>query len=550
MPNTEYDYNNIYPLRPDPPQDVPIPDPFDDPEPRAEYPIDALGPMLSEAARALHAITGADTALICNTLLGWLSFATQAHANVRIVTGSVSPNARPISLFTLSIAESGSRKTTVDSLISNAFKSAMHKLEDDYASQIETYIAAKAAFKEREKEIAKEIKEARAAENHRAVDKLQAELLSAKPTKPLSPKRVYDDTTLEAFIHPMMERHPSLGLMTDEGAKLLGGYSLRKDGKGQAAAYMVGMWDGNISRPDSVADQRMSRQRTDDPIPHPPIRGRRVTINIAAQAIIVEPFIKDPILRGQGLISRFLSVRADQPPINRRSGLDLTHEHAQVEALAAHICKIATAEPRMHPDNKGVHPYTINPAFGSDARQFLQEKIWDAHLSREPGNKYPRTHAMASRAMEHLCRIAAVLCVSDYFQSSAWPPKSDHPFTITRDMAIRAAKLTKWYLDESLRIDAVSQEASDDQRARELWDWVQSKGGEAEPFQFSLAELQRSLRIFKNDREGAIKAIRLIEARDLIEAISPDGKTTPLNLPYQNVKIGRLRFRTTQETQL
>lgn len=52
--------------------------------------------------------------------------------------------------------------------------------------------------------------------------------------------------------------------------------------------------------------------------------------------------------------------------------------------------------------------------------------------------------------------------------------------------------------------------------ARELWDWIQSKGGEAEPFQFSLAELQRSLRIFKNDREGAIKAIRLIEARDLI----------------------------------
>lgn len=96
----------------------------------------------------------------------------------------------------------------------------MHKLEDDYASQIETYIAAKAAFKERE-EIAKEIKEARAADNHRAVDKLQAELLSAKPIKPLSPKRVYDDTTLEAFIHPMMERHPSLGLMTDEGAKLL-----------------------------------------------------------------------------------------------------------------------------------------------------------------------------------------------------------------------------------------------------------------------------------------------------------------------------------------
>lgn len=188
---------------------------------------------------------------------------------------------------------------------------------------------------------------------------------------------------------------------------------------------MVGMWDGNISRPDSVADQRMSRQRTDDPIPHPPIRGRRVTINIAAQAIIVEPFIKDPVLRGQGLISASWQSGLTNRPSTAAAawtsptstGRSASRPHLQdSDRRAPHAPRQQRRAPLHHQSRLWIRCQTV-PA---------GEDLGRASL-REPGNKYPRTHAMASRAMEHLCRIAAVLCVSDYSNQAPGPRSQTIP---------------------------------------------------------------------------------------------------------------------------
>ena len=94
------------PLRREPP----------DPEP---FPMDALGDVLSPAALAMQSIIQAPDALLGQSVLGAASLVTQAHGSV-IIDGRISP----LSLFFLTIAASGERKSATDT---GALKPVMEK---------------------------------------------------------------------------------------------------------------------------------------------------------------------------------------------------------------------------------------------------------------------------------------------------------------------------------------------------------------------------------------------------------------------------------------
>src|SRR5690348_11029955 len=89
-------------------QPVPLVRPVAPPQP---YPIDALGPILAPAARAVMEHVQVPDALAAHAVLGFAALAAQAHANVQTLGGL-----RPISLFMFTVAESGERKTAADTL--------------------------------------------------------------------------------------------------------------------------------------------------------------------------------------------------------------------------------------------------------------------------------------------------------------------------------------------------------------------------------------------------------------------------------------------------
>ena len=79
--------------------------------PAEPYPIDALSPIIGPAARALMEHVQVPDALAAHAVLGFAALAAQAHANVQTLGGP-----RPISLYMLTVAESGERKTAADML--------------------------------------------------------------------------------------------------------------------------------------------------------------------------------------------------------------------------------------------------------------------------------------------------------------------------------------------------------------------------------------------------------------------------------------------------
>lgn len=89
-------------------------------------PWQALGP-LADAISGISTLTQAPAAIAMQSVLTVVSTATQGLGNVETLHGNV-----PISLFTLTIAQSGERKSACDALATRAIKQIDQELERQY----------------------------------------------------------------------------------------------------------------------------------------------------------------------------------------------------------------------------------------------------------------------------------------------------------------------------------------------------------------------------------------------------------------------------------
>ena len=81
--------------------------------PSEPYPVEALG-SLAEVVEAIRDRTQAPDAVCAQSVLGAASLVAQARADVELPTGE----ARPLSLFLVTVAQSGERKSAADDLAS------------------------------------------------------------------------------------------------------------------------------------------------------------------------------------------------------------------------------------------------------------------------------------------------------------------------------------------------------------------------------------------------------------------------------------------------
>ena len=86
--------------------------------PAEPYPVAALGVILGEAAQALHETIKAPLAMCCQSVLAAASLAAQPHFDVLLPWGKL----RPLSLFLLTVGQSGERKSGVDDVVLGAAK--------------------------------------------------------------------------------------------------------------------------------------------------------------------------------------------------------------------------------------------------------------------------------------------------------------------------------------------------------------------------------------------------------------------------------------------
>ncbi|MCX5920772.1 MAG: DUF3987 domain-containing protein, partial [Candidatus Melainabacteria bacterium] len=99
------------------------------------FPIEAMPNLLKEVIHAIQATTQAPLALCSQSVLAAASLVAQAYINVEVLGGGI----KPCSLFCITIAESGERKTTVDNLALKAIKTHEEWLRLQYNLEFKNY---------------------------------------------------------------------------------------------------------------------------------------------------------------------------------------------------------------------------------------------------------------------------------------------------------------------------------------------------------------------------------------------------------------------------
>ena len=125
----ESDWPEALPLR----RDTPPPKPF---------PLNALGPLLCDAANCMAEILQCPDALAGQSVLAAATLAAQAHADV-VIDGRVSP----LSGYFVTVAESGERKSAIDTLALKPHEDHQRLLREQQVTEIAHWQTEHAAWK-------------------------------------------------------------------------------------------------------------------------------------------------------------------------------------------------------------------------------------------------------------------------------------------------------------------------------------------------------------------------------------------------------------------
>lgn len=417
----------------------------------AKYPAHALG-ALREAVEAVADKTQAPIAIAGQSALSVASLAVQGLADVETLGGYA-----PASLFCLTIARSGERKSGCDKLLMAGLRDFEDQRALDYAGE---FSDAEKEIKLYEAKEAKLIREASGVGSKAIEARADLKAMLCRPELPLSPNRTATDPTFEGLVKLYALGHPSLGLFTDEGGGFFGGHAMNGENRLKTCAGLSGLWDGTP----------INRTRAGDGAST--LRGRRLASHMMAQPVAVRPLLADPIANGQGFLARFLIC---EPESNIGYRTRLGYDPKSDAALSRFSARLAELLAMEMPLKDGTRNQ-LEPArlmLSTDAKVLLQQYYEATETAQRPGGDLHQIIPYASKSAEQAARIAAVLTLWD----------APGAVSVNADTMSNAITLAQYYLSEALRLadGAVISEETEQAETLRRWLIEEWKGDEIIP---------------------------------------------------------------------
>ncbi len=416
------------------------PTPILQPIPPADpFPVSAMGP-LKDAALAIHDKVQAPVAIGAQSLLSAVSLATQALYDVRTLGGT-----RPLSLFALTIAKSGERKSSCDAL-------AMQPVRDFERELAATYKDEQRLFRDEtefwDSARTKLIREASGRDtNKRAGAKADLDALGPEPASPLLPFLTATDPTFEGLTKNLDLSRPSLGIFSDEAGQFLGGYAMNSDNRMKTIAGLSKFWDG----------APINRARAGDGIVT--FYGRRLCAHLMVQPIIAETLLSDPIARDQGFLPRFLMCHPASTIGTRTRDQYSNGSDLALEDYGRRMSALLRAELPLVEGSRNELDLPIL-SLDPDADRLLREFAYAIEKKQAPGEELCDDTAFASKSAEHAARIAGVLTV--YAGETS----------VSVERMTNGIDLADWYLSEAVRLRGGAAISLEAKRAEKLRVWL------------------------------------------------------------------------------
>jgi len=408
--------------------------------PGEPFPVHALGPLRA-AVEAVQDVTQAPVGIAAQSALSVASLAVQGFADVETLGGNA-----PCSLFCLTIAESGERKSSCDRLLMRGVRDYERVQAEAYRTEIAEHEVAREIWTGKRKRLMGEaagndkVKAAGAEADLRA--------LGSEPRPPLSPYVTAQEPTFEGLLKLFQSGRPALGLFSDEAGGFIGGHAMNSDNKLKTLAGLSQLWNG-----DTVNRVRSGDGATDYP-------GRRLAMHLMAQPVAARPLLADPQASGQGFLARFLIT---EPPSAIGTRLRRGHNPQSDTALSdftAHLTRILAT-----PMPTGDNPQELAPLrlpLSSGARELLWRFYEAAESAQATGKAMEHVRPYGSKSAEQAARIAGVLTL--------WADL-DAPEVTPQAMGW-GIELAQFYLGEARRLAEAGLVSEETTKAERLRQWL------------------------------------------------------------------------------
>lgn len=416
------------------PEPIPLQPSLDAAKP---YPVEALGALLGGATTAIIEAVQVPDALAAQSVLAAAAMAAQPHANVLRAGQQI-----PLSLFALTVAESGDRKSAADRLALRAHHDRQHQLLESYKAEKNAYRDKRDAY-QRCRELVLDSAKGSAESVASELSKLE------EPAPPLMPFILAEEPTLEGLQKSLLHGYPSQGLFSDEGGQFFGGHANRPENLLKTAAGLSKLWDGSLlARIRAAEGESASRS------------GCRLSLHMMIQPIVAQQVLTNPILQGQGFLARFL-VAWPQSMAGTRfyRNVDPLQDTRLVHywQCMAHLLSLA-----LPLDEAGqLSPPALS--LEQDALVAWISTHDEIEVELGKGGDLQEIKPTAAKGAENVLRIAGVLAVIEEVSA------------ITRPIVERAAALVHWYLAEALRLCNPAKAEPYLIEAQRLFDWLSAK---------------------------------------------------------------------------
>lgn len=271
----------------------------------SQYPINFLPESIRNVVLEVAGAVQCPIPLVACNALAVISIAAQGLANV-VVTPQLQ---FPISLWFMVVAESGERKSHSERKFRSsleywerAMREEFESIIGNYKTQMETWASEKDGLIARLKAAGKKSKRDMNAEVR------LAELNNSKPIEPVIPMVMVGDATPEALASELAIGWRSRGILSSEGATILGSHGMGKDSVLRNLGGYNIYWDGE--------GQKIHRKTSENI--H--IKNVRFTMLLEAQLEVVLAFMNanNKLADNIGFLPRFLFARPKSLQGNRK----------------------------------------------------------------------------------------------------------------------------------------------------------------------------------------------------------------------------------------
>lgn len=349
------------------------------------YPIHALPPLIQHASKAISEYVQAPLAMAVQCVLGAITHLAQAEVNAPILN-DISGKGEPCSLFLMTEGKSGSRK------------SSSRKLADKAITAHERH-----AY-----EVYKEVLSQWEDLYQNTPKKERADSILSNP-KPSDPSTIFSDLTFESLAGLYIDGVIKNGsLSSDEAGQFFGGHTMKGDTVNNAIGGFTKIYDdGSIQRTRGKSNTNGSGRANDV----------RLSFNLQGQHEVLAEALKDPLLREQGFLPRFILTvpenlageriqdevfRAKSRNINMDNRLIAYWERCR-ELLDRHGIPKVISDGEQYAPERTVIPLSI------EAEEIDLNFYNECEENQRKGKPYEYIQPFASRASQTARRLATVL---------------------------------------------------------------------------------------------------------------------------------------------